>query len=120
MVFLQKRGIDALNSPDYFGLFGGHAEEGENPEQTLKREIKEELDFDLEKFEYFRKYEYDDMIMDIFFMAVPDNFEEKITVNEGQYGKWLTEQEFLSEEKTIKHDKSELIDLFKYIKEKYE
>ena len=39
-VYLQKREADAKRSPGMWGFFGGHADPGETPEQTLRREIK--------------------------------------------------------------------------------
>jgi len=43
--------------PLHWDLIGGHVEEGETPEEALVREVKEELDFDLREFRFFRKYE---------------------------------------------------------------
>jgi len=42
--------------PQHWDLFGGHVEEGETPEQALLREIKEELNIELEDYKFFRKY----------------------------------------------------------------
>ena len=41
-----------------WGFFGGAIEEGETEEQALKREVKEELDYDLTDFQFLIKYEY--------------------------------------------------------------
>ena len=38
-----------------YGFFGGQIEEGETPEQALKREIKEELGINIKNFKYFKK-----------------------------------------------------------------
>ncbi len=37
-----------------YGFFGGKVEEGENPEQTLKREIKEELNILIKNFKFYK------------------------------------------------------------------
>lgn len=42
-VLLQKRTHDTPSYPDYWGSFGGHAEQGEAPESAAIREIEEEL-----------------------------------------------------------------------------
>jgi len=92
-VFLQKRTKDAKNYPDMFGFFGGHIEEGESPEEAFKREIKEELNFVPEHAVYFEEDEFDSQLKHTFLLEVGDDFESKITVLEGQYGKWMNEQE---------------------------
>jgi 8-oxo-dGTP diphosphatase len=43
--------------PDYWDLIGGHVEEGETPEEALVREVKEELDIDLEDCTFYKRYE---------------------------------------------------------------
>ena len=43
--------------PHHWDLFGGHVERGEKPEEALIREVKEELNFDLKVYKFFRKYE---------------------------------------------------------------
>ncbi len=43
--------------PHHWDLFGGHVEVDETPEEALIREVKEELNYDLKEFRFFRKYE---------------------------------------------------------------
>lgn len=42
--------------PHYWDLFGGHVEEGETVEEALVREVKEELDYDLKEYAFFKEY----------------------------------------------------------------
>lgn len=42
--------------PLHWDLFGGHLEEGESPEEALVREVKEEINYDLKDYKFFRKY----------------------------------------------------------------
>jgi len=42
--------------PQHWDLIGGHVEEGETPEEALIREVKEELNYDLTEYKFFRKY----------------------------------------------------------------
>ena len=44
-ILLQHRTEDALRLPGYLAFFGGGIEQGENPTEALKREIREELSY---------------------------------------------------------------------------
>lgn len=115
LVYLQKRAKDAKRLPAYFGFFGGGAEGNENPEEALRREINEEIDFISEEFKYFKKYEFSQSIKDIFILKVFDDFENKITILEGDYGKWFNEQEALDEPRLINEDKLVLRELYNFL-----
>jgi len=53
-ILLQNRkGISKYG--EEWGYFGGGIEEGETPEETLIRETKEELGYNLKKYEYIGK-----------------------------------------------------------------
>jgi len=51
-----RDGKPGIPFPHHWDLIGGHLEEGETPEEALIREVKEEIDFDLKDFRFFRKY----------------------------------------------------------------
>lgn len=115
LVFLQKRAKDAKRLPDWFGFWGGGAENDETPEEALKREIKEELDLNIKGYSYFGKYEFYKSIKDFYFLEVGEDFESKITVLEGEYGKFFSLDEIMSEEKLILEDKIVLDDFYRFI-----
>jgi 8-oxo-dGTP pyrophosphatase MutT (NUDIX family) len=52
----QKSGIFY---PGHWGLFGGATDPGESPEQTLKRELVEELGLGTTSMTYFTEFEFD-------------------------------------------------------------
>jgi len=43
--------------PQHWDLFGGHVEDSETPEEALVREVKEEMNYDLKDFKFFRRYD---------------------------------------------------------------
>lgn len=113
LIFLQKRTVDAPLEPDHFGIFGGHLKANEEPEQTLLREIEEELSFIPSGYYFFKTYEFESETKNVFILKVDDRFEMTIKVNEGQYGKFLDKSEIDQEAKITKDNRIILYDLFK-------
>jgi len=75
---------------EQFGFFGGHMEKGEAPEEALRREIKEELTYELDNFSFFKKYgprqykESEYFITNfVFLVKLPDLSEFKQNEGEG-------------------------------------
>ena len=103
VVFLQKRSQDAVRLPGHFGFFGGGIDGNETPEEALIREIREELSYNADGAEYlgvFRKNS-----LHIYYDEAPSNFEEQIVVQEGEYGKWFSKEEYLAEPLLVDLDK---------------
>src|SRR3989338_10663485 len=114
-VFLQKRDNKAKVLPDCFSFFGGKIELGEKPEEALVREIKEELNFNLKEYLYLCQYTSDAsilIVLYVYFSKVDDDFENNVTILEGEYGKFFSENEMEKELKLINSDKKILKDLF--------
>ena len=87
--------IPGILYPGVWGLFGGHLDPGENPEIGLKRELIEEINYEVEELTEFRCYG-DDRIMRYMYscpLLVPI---EKLQLNEGWDLGLLTPQEIES------------------------
>ena len=60
-VLMQLRDDDpSIMFPGHWGLTGGAAHPGETPEQTARREVREETGIDLARFDPFRAYYFSD------------------------------------------------------------
>lgn len=55
-ILLGKRRSDRLY-PDIWDIFGGHIEIGETKEETLVRELEEEIGIKVKDFEYLESYQ---------------------------------------------------------------
>lgn len=112
-VFLQKRSEDMERLPGYFGFWGGGLEKDETPEEGLRREIKEELEIDLDQRSvlFLNRYEFLGSIKHVYLLEAPEGWESKIVVHEGDYGKWFGIEEALLLDKLIFEDKVVLNDV---------
>jgi 8-oxo-dGTP pyrophosphatase MutT (NUDIX family) len=97
--YLQKRSDNAPRMPGVFGMFGGGFEPGETPEQALYREIMEELVYVPQHPVYFSRYEHGKAILHLFVEEVASDFESKVEVKEGDFGKFFSASEVVSMEK---------------------
>lgn len=92
-LFLQHRTEDAPHNPGMYALFGGKKEGDETPEETLIRETKEELDIVPTNYELYGEVEGAVSIIHLFYMEVPNNFKETVTILEGQDGVFVSEHD---------------------------
>ena len=95
-LFIQKRCPDVTSAPNKLGLFGGGLEEGEGLLEALRREIQEELEYVPKAPRYFSRYEHATHINNVFIEEVGSDFENIVHVHEGEYGKFMTFDEFRS------------------------
>ena len=88
-VFATARGYGEYKGKWEFP--GGKIEEGETPQQALKREIEEELDTEINVGDYICTVEYDypsfHLSMDCFFCEV---VKGQLVLKEAEEAKWLT------------------------------
>lgn len=118
-VFLQKRDKNSRILPDHFSFFGGNLEPGESPKEALIREIKEELDFKLEGYQFLGIYNSpikQESVLNVYFTKVNNDFEDKIKINEGEYGKFLSQEQVIQEPMLIESDKKIIKDLYNLLR----
>ncbi len=88
-IFATQRGYGEFK--DGWEFPGGKIEEGETPQQALVREIKEELDADIEVGELLDTVEYDypnfHLSMDCFICKLKS---QDLVLKEHEAAKWLT------------------------------
>ena len=88
-IFATQRGYGDFK--DGWEFPGGKIEPGETPQQALVREIKEELDTEIEVGDYLETVEYDypsfHLSMDCFFFSIKMG---DLVLREHEAAKWLT------------------------------
>ena len=114
--FLQKRSDNAGRHPGWFTIFGGGVEKGETLEETMLRESQEELNFIPSNYFYVGEYSDDYSISHYYAVKVLDNFEENIKINEGDYGKFFSEEEIKNESKLTENNKKILSNLLEQVR----
>ena len=91
-IFATQRGYGPYK--DGWEFPGGKIEPGETPEEALKREIREELDTEIEVGEPAGRIEYDypefHLSMDCFFCTL---LSGSLTLKEHEAARWLTPAE---------------------------
>ncbi|MCD4760645.1 NUDIX domain-containing protein [bacterium] len=93
LLFLRDDKPD-IPDPNKWDLFGGFGEEGETPEQTIVREMKEEIEIDLEDFKLFKTFKHPNKEQTVFYKKL--NIDPSETpLNEGQKMKYFSEDEIL-------------------------
>ena len=90
-IFATQRGYGEFK--DGWEFPGGKIEPGETPQEALVREIKEELDIEIEVKDFLETVEYDypafHLSMDCFFCTIKSG---EMVLKEHEAAKWLTEE----------------------------
>jgi len=76
-------------------LIGGGIEKGEDIKKTLKREVKEEANLDIEELKFFKKFPFNNKDIFIFSTKV-NNSENKLKIGEGKKLKFFNEKDLIS------------------------
>lgn len=119
-VLLMQRTDDAPIYPGYWSLVGGHMENKETPEETLIREVKEELEINIENYEYFKEYRYTNPVGEMtrhqFIAPLVHGLEQlKNQQKEGQDLDIFSENE-IKDLKLSEENKKILKEIFLYLK----
>lgn len=92
IIFATQRGYGEMK--DGWEFPGGKIEEGETPEQALKREIMEELDTEIAVGDVIETVEYDypafHLSMDCFWCTI---VKGDLVLKEHEAAKWLTKEQ---------------------------
>ena len=114
-IFATQRGYGEFK--DGWEFPGGKIEEGETPQEALVREIKEELDTEIEVKEFLETVEYDypefHLSMDCFFCTIKSG---ELVLKEHEAAKWLT-VETLDSVDWLPADEALVQGMKKYMKE---
>ncbi len=81
---LHRDDVPNITDPDCWGVVGGHSEEGETPEETLKREVLEEIGITIQNPEFLRNI--DDNGENLFMYHVGLNDEDLESLRLGDEG----------------------------------
>ncbi len=90
-IFATQRGYGDWK--DWWEFPGGKIEAGEKREQALKREIREELDAEIEVGELLRTIDYDYPNFHLTMHCFKCTLDSAITLKEHEAAKWLKPEE---------------------------
>jgi 8-oxo-dGTP diphosphatase len=94
-ILIAQRNPDAKNQPNKWEMPGGKVELGEDPKDTIVREIKEELDMDVSVVSLFdafsHVYERPDGVLHVVVLAyICTSNSETFNLIDAQDAKWVT------------------------------
>jgi 8-oxo-dGTP pyrophosphatase MutT (NUDIX family) len=117
---LQHRSSDAKLMPDYWAFFGGEINERETPEQAVRRETYEELNYRLRSPHLVKEQEFKEGSADGYMYVFIEYFDaDKINLKlqEGQGWGWFTKAE-MNQLKMIHRDREIITSIVNYLEEK--
>ena len=91
-VLLQLRDDKVIEFPNYWVLLGGGMDDGETPEDGIRRELKEEIGIDIEDIRYFDSFSYKDLNQFFFYKRLKLDVD-KIDLKEGKEIRFFSEKE---------------------------
>ena len=91
-ILLQHRTDDAHAFPGHWGFFGGGVQNGETPEEAIKRETFEELNYILKSPTLILTYDYktDTHVGKKYYFSEKFTDKSSLKLQEGQDMRWVT------------------------------
>ena len=103
--------MEGIFYPGHWGCFGGAVDGGEAPPQALRRELKEELEFDAGAFEEFTRFDFDfsrlgqKRVFRIYYeVPVTSSAFSRMVLHEGAAVRAFTGAEILGEPRVTPYD----------------
>ena len=92
ILLVLRDNIPEIPCPNMWDLPGGAVEDNETPEQTIVREMKEEIGLDLKGFSLFSLTEFFDRTEYTYWKEIDLKIED-IELTEGQELRWLSQED---------------------------
>ena len=108
LLFLRDD-IPQIPYPNMWDVPGGHVEDHETPEECIHREMKEEMDLDLDEFHSFSVTEFMDRTEYVFWKKANLEIAET-ALTEGQCLRWFTKDE--ARETELAYGFNQIIEVF--------
>ncbi len=101
----------SISYPNQWSLLGGGVEDGETFEETIVREMAEEIELQLKKYEVFNEYSWPGRKEKVFYKKIDMDIKET-PLHEGQKLKFFTKDELLKTDLAF-YDNEIMRDFFK-------
>jgi len=102
-IFVAKRAKTKKNFPGRYELVGGHIDRGESPEQTIIREIKEEIGIEVEVGQIVGAFTFEvggEFEIEVAYLCYPlTDAEPVLDPNDHSEAMWIGESEVYKMEK---------------------